>query len=122
MGSTNEVAAILETSDALGYIESVGPEIVDELDRVARTLNRLARPRGRGETEPRLAAARCGSPPRQVHERAGDVVQPAVHPGRDPSTYPSARPISTRALTSRTTPGSIVRTAPAWTITSPFAV
>jgi four helix bundle protein len=43
MGSTNEVAAILETSDALGYIEPVDAGIVDELDRVARTLNRLAR-------------------------------------------------------------------------------
>ena len=45
MGSTNEVAAILETSEALGYVESVGPSVIDELDRIARTLNRLARPR-----------------------------------------------------------------------------
>lgn len=42
MGSSNEVAAILETSEALGYVDGVGPGLLDELDRIARTLNRLA--------------------------------------------------------------------------------
>jgi four helix bundle protein len=43
MGSTNEVAAVLETSEALGYVDAVGEEVIDDLDRIARSLNRLAR-------------------------------------------------------------------------------
>ena len=40
MGSANEVRACLEVAEALGY---VGPhaELIDALDRTARTLNRL---------------------------------------------------------------------------------
>jgi four helix bundle protein len=45
MGSTNEVTAVLETSEALGYLDAVEAGVLDELDRIARTLNRLARPR-----------------------------------------------------------------------------
>jgi four helix bundle protein len=42
MGSTNEVAAILETSEALGYVDSVGANVIDDLDRIARSLTKLA--------------------------------------------------------------------------------
>ena len=40
MGSANEVRACIETADALGYI-TADARIVDTLDRIARTLNRL---------------------------------------------------------------------------------
>ena len=42
MGSTNEVAAILETSAALGYVGSLNAEVMDDLDRIARSLTKLA--------------------------------------------------------------------------------
>jgi four helix bundle protein len=42
MGSTNEVAAILQTSEALGYVDSVGADVMDDLDRIARSLTKLA--------------------------------------------------------------------------------
>jgi len=40
MGSANEVRACLEVADALGYVE-LDAGLVDALDRIARTLNRL---------------------------------------------------------------------------------
>ena len=40
MGSANEVRAILETADAMGYV-SADARQVDALDRIARTLHKL---------------------------------------------------------------------------------
>ncbi len=40
MGSANEVRACLETADALGYVDA-DAKLIDTLDRIARTLNRL---------------------------------------------------------------------------------
>ena len=40
MGSANEVRACIETADALGYI-AADAQMIDTLDRIARTLNRL---------------------------------------------------------------------------------
>jgi four helix bundle protein len=40
MGSANEVRACIEVAEALGYLE-LDPAMVDTLDRIARTLNRL---------------------------------------------------------------------------------
>ena len=40
MGSANEVRACIETADALGYI-AADARMLDTLDRIARTLNRL---------------------------------------------------------------------------------
>ncbi len=40
MGSANEVRAILETADAMGYVVSDAGQ-VDALDRIARTLHKL---------------------------------------------------------------------------------
>ena len=40
MGSANEAKACLETADAMGYVE-LDVRLVDALDRIARTLNRL---------------------------------------------------------------------------------
>lgn len=45
MGSANEERACLETAEAMGYLEAVDARMIDDLDRIARTLNRLARPR-----------------------------------------------------------------------------
>jgi len=42
MGSANEVRACLETADAAGYVVA-DPNHVDTLDRIARTLHRVAR-------------------------------------------------------------------------------
>ena len=42
MGSANEVRACFETADANGYV-SASATHVDALDRIARTLHRLAR-------------------------------------------------------------------------------
>ena len=42
MGSANEVSACLRTADALGYVEA-DAKLLDTLDRIARTLNLLAR-------------------------------------------------------------------------------
>ena len=40
MGSANEVRAILETADAMGYV-AADAKHVDALDRIARTLHKL---------------------------------------------------------------------------------
>ena len=40
MGSANEVRAILETADAMGYVNADARQ-VDALDRIARTLHKL---------------------------------------------------------------------------------
>ena len=40
MGSANEVRACVEVAEALGYVDAQ-PALVDALDRVARTSNRL---------------------------------------------------------------------------------
>ena len=40
MGSANEVRAILETADAMGYVVSDAQQM-DALDRIARTLHKL---------------------------------------------------------------------------------
>ena len=40
MGSANEVRAILETADAMGYVVADARQ-VDVLDRIARTLHKL---------------------------------------------------------------------------------
>ena len=40
MGSANEVRAILETADAMGYVVADARQ-VDALDRIARTLHKL---------------------------------------------------------------------------------
>ena len=40
MGSANEVRACLEVADAMGYV-SASAQLVDELDRIARTLRKL---------------------------------------------------------------------------------
>ena len=40
MGSANEVRAILETADAMGYVIADAKQ-VDALDRIARTLHKL---------------------------------------------------------------------------------
>ena len=40
MGSANEVRAILETADAMGYVAADARQ-VDVLDRIARTLHKL---------------------------------------------------------------------------------
>ncbi len=42
MGSANEVKACLETADAHGYADA-DPKHIDALDRIARTLHRVAR-------------------------------------------------------------------------------
>ena len=42
MGSTNEVASIMRTADALGYIVA-DAALLDEADRIARVLNKLSR-------------------------------------------------------------------------------
>ncbi len=42
MGSTNEAARGLRTADAFGYV-TVSPKHLDTLDRIARSLHKLAR-------------------------------------------------------------------------------
>ena len=42
MGSTNEVKAVLEVAQALGYAE-IDAALLDEADRIARTLHRLCK-------------------------------------------------------------------------------
>jgi four helix bundle protein len=43
LGSAAEVRACLDVAEALGYVEDVGPELRDTIDRVVATLHRLAR-------------------------------------------------------------------------------
>ena len=42
MGSANEVASIMQTADAMGYIVA-DAALLDEADRFARVLNKLSR-------------------------------------------------------------------------------
>ena len=43
MGSAAEVRACLDVAEALGYVQPVGNELRDSLDRIIATLHRLTR-------------------------------------------------------------------------------
>jgi four helix bundle protein len=43
LGSARETAACLDVAVALGYVEALDPEMLDELDRVRATLVKVAR-------------------------------------------------------------------------------